>query len=78
MDAEKFIPLTEVAKLEAIKVAPFAGSLAIYGVTLKDWAAIFGFLYGAGMLLDLIVRRWGWPLLKLVIARRREAKAGKS
>lgn len=74
MDAEKFMPLTEVAKLEAMKVAPLTGSLAFYGLTLQQWTIVFAFLYGGCLLLDLIVRRWAWPLIKLVMERRRETK----
>ncbi|WP_122761464.1 hypothetical protein [Pseudomonas viridiflava] len=75
MNADKRLPLTWIAKVEAMKIAPVLGFLSFYGLTLQEWTLLFGCLYAAGMLGDLVVRRWLYPLWKFLGERRREVKA---
>lgn len=62
----------DVAILEVAKMAPIPGSLIVWGLTLQEWTILFGCLYALGLLLDLVVRRWLVPLVRLVRRRRAE------
>lgn len=77
MDASPMATLAEIGKAEAVKAAPFAGTLLVYGMTLQQWTLVFGCLYAAGMFADLVVRRWLIPLAKLIKQRRAEAARGR-
>ena len=59
----------DVAILEVAKMAPIPGSLIVWGLTLQEWTILFGCLYALGLLLDLVVRRWLVPLVRLVRRR---------
>ena len=63
---------------EVIKLAPIGGSLVVYGWTLQEWTILFGCLYAAGLLVDLVVRRWLVPFVRHILARRgaRRAESG--
>jgi len=74
MDASPMATLAEIAKVEAAKAAPFAGTLIVYGLTLQQWTLLFGCLYAMGLLVDLVVRRWLIPLVRLVRSERKAAE----
>ena len=62
--------LAEVAKL-----APIGGALTVYGFTLQEWTILFGCLYAAGLLADLVLRRWAWPFARHLLALRAARKS---
>ena len=64
------VALAGALKLEAVKAAPFGASLVLWGLTLQEWTLVFGCLYAAGLVLDLVVRRGLIPLVRHVRARR--------
>lgn len=64
------VALAGALKVEAAKAVPFGASLALWGLTLQEWTLVFGCLYAAGLLLDLVVRRWLVPLVRHLRAPR--------
>lgn len=69
MDADKIQPIAELGATEGAKLVPGVAAFSVYGLTLEKWALLLPVLYYAALLLDLVVRRWVLPLLKLRRAR---------
>lgn len=65
MDADKIQPLAELGATEGAKLLPAGTAFVFYGLTLERWALLLPVLYYACLLLDLVLRRWVLPLLKL-------------
>lgn len=69
MDADKIQPIAELGATEGAKLVPGVAAFSVYGLTLEKWALLLPVMYYAALLLDLVVRRWVLPLLKLRQAR---------
>jgi hypothetical protein len=73
MDANKIQPLAELGATEGAKLVPGIAAFSVYGLTLEKWALLLPVLYYVCLLLDLVFRRWIWPLAVLLRDRNKPA-----
>ncbi|HIH4679485.1 TPA: hypothetical protein ACYSGT_006182 [Pseudomonas aeruginosa] len=67
--ANNLQPLAELGAVEGAKLIPGAAGFMLYGVTLQTWALAIPVLYYLALLVDLVGRRWIFPLIKMLRAR---------
>lgn len=67
--ANNLQPLAELGAVEGAKLIPGAAGFMLYGVTLQTWALLIPVLYYLVLLVDLVGRRWVFPLVKMLRSR---------
>jgi hypothetical protein len=72
--ANNLQPLAELGAVEGAKLLPGAAGFMLYGVTLQTWALMIPVLYYLALLVDLVGRRWVFPLIKMLRARGKPAE----
>lgn len=72
--ANNLQPLAELGAVEGAKMLPGAAGFMLYGATLQTWALLIPATYYLALLLDLVGRRWLFPLVKMLRARGKTAE----
>jgi len=72
--ANNLQPLAELGAVEGAKLLPGAAGFMLYGVTLQTWALMIPVLYYLALLVDLVGRRWVFPLIKMLRTRGKPAE----
>lgn len=72
MGLENLPHVSDAVIVEGAKALPPLSALAFYGMTLEKWLLLLPALYYLALLVDLVFRRWVFPLCRIWAARRKE------